>query len=87
MTFYLFGAGIYGVFLLIIKFSKKDDSKTDPAAWLVLAIASILWIVVVPISLIEIFTKHKQKALLDANKKANLNRDREYLTTVLQAKK
>ena len=85
MAFYLSGVGIYGVFLLLVKFSDKECSKIDFASWLVLAIASILWIVVVPISSIEIATKLKQKALLDANK-ANLSRDRKYLGPVLPEK-
>lgn len=86
MTFYLSGVGIYGVFLLLIKFSDRECSKIDLASWLVLAIAAILWIVVVPISLIEIVTKLKQKAQLDANK-ANLSRERKYLKPVLPAKR
>ena len=85
MTFYLSGAGIYGVFLLLVKFSDKECSKTDPASWLVLAIASALWIVVAPISLIEISTKLKQKDRFDATRKANLNQNQKYIKTVLQA--
>lgn len=83
MTFYLSGAGIYGVFLLLAKLSDKECSKTDPASWLVLAIASALWVVVAPISLIEVSTKLKQKVRFDPTKKANLNQ--KYIETVLQA--
>lgn len=84
MTFYLSGAGIYGVFLLLSKFSDKECSKSDPASWLVLAIASALWIVVVPISLIEITTKLKQKDRFDPTRKAKPNQNQKYIETVLQ---
>jgi len=53
MTLYLSGAGTYCAFLLFSKFSDKECSKTDPISWIVIAIASALWVIVVPISLIE----------------------------------
>ena len=64
MTFYLSGAGAYCAFLLFNKFSDKECSKTEPASWLVVAIASALWIIVIPISLIEIQTKAKDRQQL-----------------------
>lgn len=83
MTFYLSGAGIYGIFLLLAKFSDKKCSKTDPASWLVLAIASTLWVVVAPISLIEISVKLKKKAVFNATKPTNKNQN-QHIETVLQ---
>ena len=65
MTFYLSGAGAYLAFLLIEKFSDRECSKTDPASWLVLAIASAFWIVVIPLSVMEIQAKAKNQARLD----------------------
>ncbi|MGB5636019.1 MAG: hypothetical protein WBM86_25010 [Waterburya sp.] len=65
MTLYLSGAGAYCAFLLFSKFSDKECSKTDPISWLVVAIASALWVIVIPISLIEIRTKAQKKDQLD----------------------
>ncbi len=62
MTFYLSGVGAYCAFLLLCKFKDRECSKTDPTSWMVVAIASALWIVVMPISLIEIRTKARTKA-------------------------
>ncbi len=70
MTLYLSGAGVYCAFLLLSKFSDRECSKTDPASWLVVAIASALWIIVIPISLIEIRTKAKAKAQLAQTRKS-----------------
>ena len=70
MTLYLSGAGAYCAFLLLSKFSDRECSKTDPASWLVVAIASTLWIIVIPISLIEIRTKAKAKEQLDQTRKS-----------------
>lgn len=66
MTLYLSGAGAYCAFLLFSKFSDQECSKTDPASWLVVAIASTFWIIVIPISLMEIRTKTKAKEELAA---------------------
>jgi len=57
MIFYLSGAGAYCAFLLFNKFKDKECSKKDPISWLVVAIASSLWIVVIPLSIIELRTK------------------------------
>ena len=61
MTFYLSGAGAYCLFLLFNKFSDRECSKTDPKSWLVLIVASTLWIIIFPISLIELTAKAKNK--------------------------
>lgn len=65
MTLYLSGAGAYCAFLLFSQFSDQECSKTDPASWLVIAIASILWVIVIPVSLIEIRSKAKSKEQLE----------------------
>lgn len=62
MTLYLVCAGAYFTFLLFSKFCDRECSKTSPVSWLVVVIASALWIFVVPISLIEIKLKAKAKA-------------------------
>lgn len=66
MTFYLSGVGAYCAFLLFSKFSDQECSKTDPTSWLVVAIASMFWIVVIPISLMEIRSKAKEKQRVEA---------------------
>lgn len=85
MIFYLSGAGVYCAFLLLSMFGDRECSKTDLTSWLVLAIASTLWIVVVPISLIEISTKLKQKARFDLTKQATPVTNQQYIETVVQA--
>ena len=64
MTFYLSGASAYCAFLLFKKFSDRD-SKTDPASWMVIAIASAFWIAVIPLSVLEIRAKAKRQSQLD----------------------
>ncbi|MEL6494267.1 MAG: hypothetical protein AAFQ41_03980 [Cyanobacteria bacterium J06623_7] len=61
MTFYLSGAGVYGLFLLFSKISDRECSKTDLRSWLVLIVASTFWIVVLPLSSIELIAKAKSK--------------------------
>ena len=61
MTFYLSGTVAYGLFLLANKFRDRECSKTDPISWLVIAIASTFWVVVLPISLLEIKSKSQAK--------------------------
>jgi hypothetical protein len=61
MTLYLFGAGTYCTFLLFSQFRDRECSKTDLRSWLVIAIASTFWMLVIPISLMEIRTKAKAK--------------------------
>ena len=65
MTFYLSGAGAYCIFLLFKKFSDKECSETDPASWLVIAIAVTLWMIVIPLSVVELRTKAKRQKQLD----------------------
>ena len=84
MTFYLSGAGVYCAFLLLSKFSDKECSKTDLTSWLVLAIASSLWIVVVPISLIEISNKLKQKDRFNPFRQTSPIAKQQYIETVVQ---
>lgn len=73
MILYLSGAFIYCAFLLLSKFQDQECSKTDPISWLVIAIASIFWIVVIPISLIELKTKAKKQAKLFRKQKYKRN--------------
>lgn len=61
MTFYLLGSGAYCTFLLFSKFKDRECSKTELKSWILIAIASTLWIVVIPICLIEIKTKANAK--------------------------
>lgn len=82
MTFYLSGAGAYCAFLLLRKFSDRECSKTDPVSWLAVAIASALWVIVIPISLIEIRTKAKDRQQLSATESANLAAKLQYENTV-----
>ena len=62
LKFYLLVAGAYFTFLLFSMFSDPECSKTNFASWLVVIFASTLWIVVIPISLIEIRIKAQAKA-------------------------
>lgn len=82
MTFYLSGAGAYCAFLLFNKFSDRECSKTDRTSWLVVAIASALWIIVIPISLIEVRTKAKDKQQLAVTESTNLATKLQYETQV-----
>ena len=82
MTLYLSGAGAYCAFLLLRKFNDRECSKTDPISWLVVAVASALWIIVIPISLIEIRTKAKVKAQLAQIRKS---RDPQTITQKVEA--
>ena len=54
MTFYLSGAGAYCVFLLFKMFSDRECSKTDRASWMLILLASLLWVIVIPISIVNI---------------------------------
>jgi|GEM_PF-2245756 len=85
MTFYLSGAGAYCFFLLCKMFSDRECSKTDRASWIVIALASMFWVVVIPISILEIQAKAKAKAQLDAvAKPMNFGTDARYIKTVQQ---
>lgn len=65
MTLYLSGASVYCAFLLFCKFSDQECSKTDPRSWLVIIIASALWMIVIPISVLEICSKAKAQAKME----------------------
>jgi RsiW-degrading membrane proteinase PrsW (M82 family) len=57
MTFYLFGAGVYCVFLLLLIFKNQQNLNTAPISWLIIFIASTFWVFVIPISLLEMVIK------------------------------
>lgn len=57
MVFYFSGAIAYGAFLTYRMSQDPECSKTDLTSWTIIAIASLFWIVVIPISLIELKTK------------------------------
>lgn len=61
MTFYLFGAGGYCAFLLLLIFKNKQNLQTTPRLWLIILIASTFWVLVIPISLLEMIIKGKSK--------------------------
>lgn len=85
MTFYLSGAGAYCVFLLCKMFGDQESSKTDPTSWMVIAIASVFWVIVIPLSILEIQTKNKAKARLDAiPKPINFGQEARHIKTVQQ---
>ena len=68
MTFYLIITGAYFAFLLFSKFSDRECSKTSFASWLIVILASAFWILVIPISLIEM--KFKDRATRLEGKKS-----------------
>lgn len=65
MTFYLSGAGAYGIFLIYRMFGDPKCSKTDPTSWMVITIGSLFWLVVIPISLLELRSKFLAKNQLN----------------------
>ena len=87
MTFYLSGAGVYCFFLLCRMFGDEKCSKTDRASWVVIALASVFWVIVIPISILEIHGKAKAKARIDAvAKPVNFGADARYIKTVRQVR-
>jgi hypothetical protein len=66
MTFYLSGASAYCIFLLYQMFSDQECSKRDRTSWLVIALASIFWPLVIPLSVKEKRGKAKAKDKLAA---------------------
>ncbi len=62
MTFYFSGTAAYCIFLICKMFQDRECSKTDSYSWIVIAIASLLWIVVIPISIMELQAKAKKRA-------------------------
>ena len=73
MTFYLSGAASYSIFLIYRMFQDRECSKTDALSWAVIAIASLFWIVVIPISIIEIKSKTKAKDTFEQTPTAKQN--------------
>ena len=59
MIFYFSVAGIYGSFLIYKMLWDQNCSHSDLASWIVIAIATLFWIVVIPVSILEIFAKNK----------------------------
>jgi RsiW-degrading membrane proteinase PrsW (M82 family) len=57
MTFYLFGAGVYCAYLLLVIFKNQQNLNITPISWLIIFIASTFWVLVIPISLLEIIIK------------------------------
>jgi RsiW-degrading membrane proteinase PrsW (M82 family) len=60
MTFYLFGAGVYCIFFLFHRFKYQKGLKKNPISWLIIFMASSFWLIVIPISLLEILTNSKE---------------------------
>ena len=69
MTLYLFGAVAYYIFLIYKMFRDRECSKTEEISWIVITIASLFWVIVIPISIIEIQSKIKVKAQSDLRTK------------------
>lgn len=59
MAFYFSGATAYGIFLIYRMFQDRECCKRDLTSWTIIAIASLFWIVVIPISIVELQTKYK----------------------------
>ena len=59
MTLYFSGTAVYAIFLICRMFQDRECSKTDFLSWTIIALASLLWIVVLPISIMEIQNKAK----------------------------
>ncbi|MEL6437728.1 MAG: hypothetical protein AAFQ80_00530 [Cyanobacteria bacterium J06621_8] len=62
MTLYLSGVAAYSLFLLCCMFRDQECSKTDSTSWLVVFLASALWMIVIPLSILELSLKAKAKA-------------------------
>ena len=83
MTFYLSGVGAYFVFLIFRMFSDQECSQTDRTSWIVIVIASLFWVIVIPLSIIELRSKAKVKAQLDTMPKPmTFGAEARYLKTV-----
>ena len=61
MVFYFSGAAAYGIFLVYRMFQDRECSKTDMTSWTIIALASLFWVVVIPISIAELRSKIKAK--------------------------
>lgn len=79
MAFYLLGAGIYFVYLTSQMLMDRKCSNYDLGSWIIIAIATTLWIIVIPVSLLEIFNKNKaqfdkiNKSTLEEEQKSNFH--------------
>lgn len=83
MTFYLSGVGAYCLFLIFRMFSDQECSKTDRVSWMVIVVASLFWIIVIPLSILELQSKAKVKAKLDAlPKPMNFGAEAAHIKTV-----
>ena len=70
MTLYLSGSAAYAIFLIYRMFQDKECSKTELNSWMVIAIASLFWVIVIPGALLELRSKNKAK---NANKLGESN--------------
>ena len=70
--YYLFPATIYSAFL-IFYISQDEAGLKRPVTWISLAIAFILWPLILPISVWEITTKAKSKLDSDSAPEITLN--------------
>ena len=62
MIFYLSGAGLYGAFLLFNLLGDRECPNSDATSWIAIVIASSLWVVTVPLSLLELSSKAKKRS-------------------------
>jgi hypothetical protein len=65
MIIYLTGASAYCAFLIFNLFNDQECSNTDSTSWIAVALASAFWVIVVPISLMEIRGKLKDRGKLN----------------------
>ena len=86
MTFYLSGAAAYCIFLLYQMFSDQECSNFgDRTSWTVIAIASIFWPLVIPLSVREKRAKAEAKAKLEAMPKPlNFGADTQHIKIIKQ---
>ena len=61
MVLYFSGAATYCLFLIYRMFQDQECSKTDLLSWMVIIIGSLFWIIVIPISILEVQTKAKNQ--------------------------
>ena len=59
MTFYLYVAAIYFAWLIYQMLMDRNCSNWDLGCWITIAIATLLWVIVIPVSILEIFSKDK----------------------------
>ena len=57
MVIYFFGVLVASTFWLISFLMDEETAKTDLISWSVIAAASILWPIAVPLSWVELLTK------------------------------